>query len=309
MNKNSFIRSLFCYMSDEAGAEGGAGAAATTTEATTTEATPTTTTEATPDFYNTLPEAYRDKEYFKALKSQDDLLEQFDNAQKLIGKKAVPDETSTPEQWEEFYAKLRPASADEYAIPDPEYPDEQTKALLENSRSPELMAQMKSVFHKAGLTKQQAATVVSEYEKAQMQMFKPLFESIISEQEALNKDFDVVGKEVFGDKFDAAIETGRKLYEQFADPKLKDALKDAPNKVLIGLAGVLNKINDTFIKEGGVIGDSGLGHMSEAELRARMQDNYTKLYKMNPLDAEYQRLSEDNQTIAKQLAEAKKSQR
>lgn len=89
-----------------------------------------------PDF--ALPDAYKDKGWAKNIKSLEDLVKAHDNAQSLIGKKTigVPEDWSDEKQREDFLSKVRPKSADEYAL--------------------ETKPEIKDLCHKYGLSKYQA---------------------------------------------------------------------------------------------------------------------------------------------------------
>lgn len=65
-----------------------------------------------------LPDAYKDKGWAKNIKSIEDLAKAHDNAQSLIGKKTIgiPEDWNDEKSREEFLSKVRPKTAEDYAI-------------------------------------------------------------------------------------------------------------------------------------------------------------------------------------------------
>lgn len=101
-------------------------------EAPSTEATITPPAESV----FTIPDQYKEKGWSKNVKSIDDLFNQFDNAQKLIGKK-------TPQ---------KPDKLDDYELTEKERSDDQKKVL-------------KEMFFNADLSKDQAKKLIEQYDK------------------------------------------------------------------------------------------------------------------------------------------------
>jgi hypothetical protein len=103
-----------------------------------------------------LPEEIRGEKGLNNVKSIPDVMKQLTNAQKAIGKDkiALPNENSSPEEWEETYKALgRPETVDDYIV---EFPDE-----VKDYVDPELMTEAKSIFHKIGLNKTQADALMA----------------------------------------------------------------------------------------------------------------------------------------------------
>lgn len=104
-------------------------------------------TDTQPADFN-IPDEYKDKGWVNNIKSTADLWKAHENAQSLIGRKTIgiPTDTSTEEEVESFYSKIRPAESSLYEADlgeDTEY--------------------FKELFHKNGLSKKQADNIVKGY--------------------------------------------------------------------------------------------------------------------------------------------------
>lgn len=103
-------------------------------------------------------------EKVRSFRSVDDLLRSYESAQKLIGGKGMvpPGDGASAEQLEQWYAKVRPQSADgyEWAAPEEwlEGAGEEEMAALEGT-----FAEVKGALHRAGLDKRQFAAVMDTY--------------------------------------------------------------------------------------------------------------------------------------------------
>lgn len=113
--------------------------------------------EGTQDFLGQFSEELRTNPSLQNVKDINDLANQFINAQKMIGGAVkVPGQDATPEQWDEFYNRAgRPEAADNYEFQSSE----------ELSRGDEEIAEMRALFHKAGLNQQQANTLASGHDE------------------------------------------------------------------------------------------------------------------------------------------------
>jgi hypothetical protein len=210
-----------------------------------------------PEFVEKIPEEYRAKPYMEGINSFEDLMKQFDNAQSLIGKRPyeLPHENSPQEKWDEFYNKLgRPESPDKYEFKNPELPE--GVAVDEN-----VDQNIKSIFHEAGLTNEQANAVRNKY-----------LESVAKqqqEQEAqLDQEFDKLGDQVFGDRKDEALESAKGMIAEYIPENMKDAFQNLDNKSLMILAGVLDGVKRDYGAEDTMAGESR-GPVMSAEDRKR----------------------------------------
>src|SRR5688572_22407573 len=72
-----------------------------------------------------IPDAYKDKPWASKIKTEEDVWKQLDNTQELVGKKhAHPAKDAPPEEWDKYFAGLRPETAEAYEFkdhPNPEF--------------------------------------------------------------------------------------------------------------------------------------------------------------------------------------------
>lgn len=114
--------------------------------------------EFAPNWQSVLPEELRAKPWLKNFKSIDGLVQSYDAAQSLIGKKGIvpPSPNSTPEEKENFYRSLgKPEKADAYKLDAPELP--------EGMYRDEMGKSFQQIAHSANLSEEQAKAVWSQY--------------------------------------------------------------------------------------------------------------------------------------------------
>lgn len=110
------------------------------------------------NWQNALPEGLREKPWLKNFKSIDGLIQSYDNAQGLIGKKGIvpPAANATPEEKEQYYRALgKPEKPEAYKLDVP--------ALPEGVYKEEYGKNFQTFAHKANLSEDQAKAVWSQY--------------------------------------------------------------------------------------------------------------------------------------------------
>lgn len=110
------------------------------------------------NWQNVLPEELRAKPWLKNFKSIDGLVQSYDAAQGLIGKKGIvpPSASSTPEEKEQFYRSLgKPEKPEAYKLDAP--------ALPEGMYKDEMGKNFQQIAHQANLSEEQAKAVWSQY--------------------------------------------------------------------------------------------------------------------------------------------------
>lgn len=182
----------------------------------------TETTEVTNGGFS-VPEEYKNEGWTRNLTSIEDLWKMSSNAQAMIGKKTlgIPTAESTDTEWNEFYGKIRPASADDYKIEkidgDP--------------------AEYKKLFHDNGLSQRQVDGIVKGYNEMMDKIAEPLFSKDGYTAE-LNKRF--------GDKADSISKTVNSFIEKNASEEDKIVLNKMPNNVLGVVMSLINTVQTKY---------------------------------------------------------------
>lgn len=239
-----------------------------------------------------VPDAYKEKIYAKALKSQDDVWKMLDNAQSLVGKKiGVPTDTSTPEEIAVFNKAFGvPDKADDYAI---EPTEEITKLYGEADK--EVMTEFKQVLHKANANGKQAEILKEGYSNIIGGMVKRLE----AQKVEADKAFDELVTSTFGDKQEEILSNAKALIVEHAPEGFREKMGDLSPESLVILAGVLKNIQEKYIDEDELPGGKGGGSgMSEMTAQAEIQKIIGSDAFKNPMHSghdaaktEFQRLS------------------
>jgi negative regulator of replication initiation len=191
-----------------------------------------------------------------------DLVKGFDGAQNLLGQRALPDNNSTPEQWDAFHAKLRPESADKYVMPT-EIEGLPADYIKKASESKEFRA----LLHSASASPRQAQVLFSG-------LMKTLY---AAEQRAIqNRDasFTKMATEFFGDKKDAIMANGKAYLAANLPENVKPLLANMDDDhiavVLASIETTVKKFTGEDPFRGGGPGAGGSGSQTMESLKARM---------------------------------------
>jgi hypothetical protein len=157
-------------------------------------------------FQDSLPEEYRSDPSFLSYKSMGDLLKSHKNLESMLGKKdrvaVIPDEKSTPEEWQSYYAKIgRPEKPDGYGI--------QVEMPEGMPWDNEFQTKMLGVMHEQGLSKKQAESLMAAYVAEQGGKF-----SQFQEQASLaRKSGEEYLKKEWGGAYNERIGMAKSAYE------------------------------------------------------------------------------------------------
>lgn len=195
------------------GSEGGAGGESTQTFA--------------------VPEAYANEAWAQNIKEPTELWNQFANAQKLIGKKGlvVPEDFSDERVANDFFDKIgRPKDLNEYEV----------------EGDADFIPRFKEAFHKSGLNKHQAKSVMTHYKEIAADMIKAQEAKQAQALEKLNADFETDMVKALGSDWPKAAAQGKLFVEsRLTTDAQKEALASMSNAQL----GVLSFLANEFRKE------------------------------------------------------------
>jgi len=225
---------------------GGGGAAATATQGASgtapiftqgdpaSQAAAAAAQKANEDFVKSIPETYREKPYLKGVDSPDKLFKLLDGSQELIGKRpaGVPAADAPKEQWDAFYKTLG-------------RPDEPSGYQFEGAdkSDPKFVAKLQEVFHKRGLSAEQAKGIYADVNVALQEMAK---EKGLADQQA-NVDFDKLADTTFGPEREAKLARAKAIMTEHAPQELLKHLGSLSNENLVIMAGVIDSIATKFI--------------------------------------------------------------
>lgn len=182
-----------------------------------------------------VPDEYKEQGWAKNINSYDDLWKMNANAQSLIGKKTIgiPTNTSTDEEWNDYYSKVRPEKA-EYGLNEW---DEDNQAISD-------------IFHKYGLAEKQAQGISGEL-KALQEKYTANFYS----QE--NYDQEMVSR--FGKEANEKAKSITDFIRAEANDVDKDLLEQLPNNVLGIVYGLIDKVRTRYAVKDSDVAKHGSG--------------------------------------------------
>jgi hypothetical protein len=242
-----------------------------------------TTSEPSSDF--AIPEAYAGKGWANNIKSTDDLWREVDTLQPLIGKKSIPNSESSEEEWENFYSQLRPESTDGYDIKFPEGADE-------TQVNQEELSQYKDLFHKAGLTPQQAQLLFD----GDLAIRNSSMQQSVEQQDA---EFKEMTQGVFGDKVNEAIKVSNTLLQTLPSDQAA-AIQQLPNDQLVSVMTLLNNVHNKYSSEDVPMGGDQAPAKSPEEISKALLEAKTKLRETDLFSPDYKRLENEIDKLREQ---------
>ena len=193
-------------------------------------------------FVSSLPEAYREDPSFKDYDSLESFCKAHKNAQELIGKRQVPNNESSPEEWNSFVEKCRPESVEAY-----DFDFEQDKEVMgkmdEGQKT--YLTGMKKAFFEVGITPKQAKQLQEKHDELMFQVVQ----SNKKLKDLADTDFEKLAQDSFGDKTDRALEVSKKMIEANVAEPFKAQIDKLSNEQLMIMASVLYNVHTKYISE------------------------------------------------------------
>lgn len=229
-------------------------------------------TEASQTF--SVPAEYASKGWASSVKSADDLWKLTDNAQSLIGKRpaGIPAHDAPDEEWNKFYNVMRPEKPEAYKFSD-------VKDVPEGFDIEGTRAQAAKILHEAGLNQRQADKVWQMYMDSTLGSYKAMQESKAAQDAELDKQYDEITKQHFGDKYDDAAKQAQDLINKYTPEPLRGAFGDMADKpalqasVIAALSGAyaeIEKIKAEYGKEGSLASGGQVSADSMEDVRREL---------------------------------------
>lgn len=275
---------------------------------------PVVVNEARQAFEKLLPETARDKEWIKnSLKSENPLgsiIDQYENAQKLIGKPpanglTVPGPEATPEQIKAFHTALgvpEDVKAYKYTAPSFEGADKEIGEQVTGGRDPAFMEQLFSVAQKEGITPAQVQALAEAHDRLIVQQYKALQTMAANNEQARDQSFDQLSDKWFGANKTKVLTQGREMMEATLPAEMRPFIAQLPAEALVVMAAAFQGVRSQYVREDGFSKQAGVHsvqdanaikaqiyaimgkpeysddmHTASAGLRAQVKDLYSKL--------------------------------
>jgi len=204
-----------------------------------------------------LPDDYKDRGWAKKVKSQEDVYKLVDNLDKLAGKKLdIPDfDNATDEQRKQFFDRLRPVKADDYALPDG----------VNEAVAPEI----KKMLHDTGLSPYQAKKLVEQYMK---------FEQGVQAQKYSKEGFVEQMKASFGDQYEPVVKEATATLRAHLNDADKAQLENLSNDQLSIMYRFAKNMADAYgAKETGAQVGGGETKAGAVDVSARRAELLQKI--------------------------------
>lgn len=192
------------------------------------------------DFTTLIPADFKDKPWVKETKDLTSLFKRTDDLITEIGKRpaGIPQDNATPDQIAAFNKA--------WGVPDkPEGYQFQPLPKELGEANPEFQNSVRAMFHKNGVSAKQAAGLEKEWNDIALAMVKKSTDAA----DALDKDFEKLKTEVFGNRAAEAVKGAGVLISKFVPEKMKAHVANLPNEQLIILASVIDGIRKEYIPE------------------------------------------------------------
>jgi hypothetical protein len=238
-----------------------------------TQTPPATPPAATPPagtepqkFSTVIPTEFHDRAYLKDFMEKpvgpdtfQELFKKLDGAEQLIGRKTIgiPAADAPQEEWDQYYAKVRPSDPKGYEIlkAEGEQGDEKVEEAL------------RSLFHKTGLTPKQAKELQGGYSE----LLKGISAEAKTKAAAAEAEFAKLTQDTFGAEKDKVLERTQQMLREYAPESAKKFLGDLDNKALVVLSAAMNAIHTKFLSEDGGMKPGGAPAAASKEaLRAEL---------------------------------------
>lgn len=176
------------------------------------------------DWKSYIPEELKDRAEWNNIKDPSDIFKNYINAQQMISKSIrIPDETATPEDISNFYAKLgKPKSKDEY---DFDYKPSKQEYIY-NKESFDFTV-FKDIADKANLTKDQYQRLASAYIDLNNENYlnynQSLQKKAAEELKAAESKLKTAWGEKYNQNINAITEKVKKLYPENTLKRMQDA--------------------------------------------------------------------------------------
>jgi hypothetical protein len=206
-----------------------------------------------------LPEDLRDHPSLAPIKDIASLAKSYIHAQKLVGaeKVVLPSKTSPPETWNEFYNKLG-------------RPQDPTGYQLEGLDDEDLGKEIKSLFHRSGLSQRQAEEIWKGYQAIMEAQSQELEES--AKREAVAAETEL--KKAWGAEFPKKLEAARRVASTWT-PDLLQAIDDSGLGNNPEFLDFLARVGENLIEDR-MVGakTAGRGYMTPMEATAELDKIY-----------------------------------
>jgi len=222
-----------------------------------------------------IPEAYKDKGWIEKIKSPDDLWKSLDNAQSLIGKRQIPTNDASDDEWNQFYKAAGRPDEPKYEFADPE-------GLPEGFDTSSFKEQAAQILHKAGLNTKQANKVYQEYLKLELDAAGKQGTQKEEQQKALDEQFVKLMKEHFAEDEDKYKELTKTEFNKHVPQSLKETfakLEDMPDVLTAlmaytkGKQGEIDRVIKAYTGEGSLTS----GQQSTGVAIAEVNKEWAKL--------------------------------
>lgn len=195
-----------------------------------------------------IPADLREKPYLKDFltmpqnpESFGKLFAKLDGAETLIGKRApaVPAADAKDEEWDKFFAPLRPAKADDYKIPVKEgvKADEQFIGALRES------------FFEAGIPARQVAKMMAAFGPRMEAYSAARTKAQTDAQAKADADFETLSKAALGDANKAVIARVNATLKELCPAPMKAYLDKLSNENLVIMSAVIDAVQKKYMSE------------------------------------------------------------
>lgn len=252
-----------------------------------------------------IPEEYSGRGWTEKISSYDDLFKSYDNAQSMLGKRQVPGDDASPEDWGEFYKKAgRPDDPTGYQF-------SEVEGIPEGVDMVDFEGKARAMMHEAGLSQRQADNLYQAFLKSEMEAANANKEALSAHNAELDKQFDEVTNKLFDGKFDEVSEQLQATIveavpEEYAG-MVADMAKNNPKQFAVVLAMTdkmtkqVEAVKAKYGSEDSLTSGQQAGGESKEELLKSLMDARDLATKSDPFSPDRRRAEGQMEEIRKKL--------
>lgn len=263
-----------------------------------------------------IPEELKDKPYIQNLlkheSPQTEIWKQFAGIQEVLGRRpgGMPADDASDEDWNKWVTAIQPKDTSVYGDVKPAIPEDKQhlKEMIDASYDNDTVSKMLETFRENGVPKRAVANIMKAYNELQLAAAEKFHSQTKQEYDSLNKNFDEVFTQHFGNEKDKVLNVGQKFLKDNVPDNLKPHIDSLSNEALAVIAGLAYNIHNKYGKEDSLPNNSNSGGVGNdvISLKAKMNELMSDAAYANPMSPKHESLVQQVRELGSRLGKLTK---